>query len=139
MTTDDLDLVLDYIYVRVPALQSEDSIRKEVFGNNKNKPVSEMLVHLQQNKLVYKQQLFTEDDTANHIREQYSLTVAGIRFYQHAVVAGRPFFSKEKEQQRLQELKLASEQMPLKDVPKNYSLLDKIAGLFNIRRMRQAI
>jgi len=138
MTNDELDLVLDYLYVRVPALQSEDLIRKEVFGNNNNRNVlvSEILTRLLESKYVYRQQFPHEDETAFHQRTQYSLTIPGIRFYQRATIAKRPFHSKEQEQMRQHGNK--GRQQPLEGGAKRSSWLDRILGIFSGSKMSKA-
>lgn len=136
MTNDELDLVLDYLYVRVPALQSEDLIRKEVFSNNRNVPVLEILARLLESKYVYRQQFPHEDETASHLRAQYSLTVPGIRFFQRATFAKRPFHSKDQEQKRHHGNK--ERRQSLEGEGKRSSWLDRIFGIFSGSKMSKA-
>lgn len=137
MTTDDLDQVLNFLYEKVPVLQSRESIARFVSASNKSELVLELLNYLEAKKYIY-QQLPPDEQDATLSPAQYSLTVRGIQFYQTAAVGGRPFYSRELVKQDQQKTKTAVDQLQSKSNQKSHSLLEQLVYFFSGKRMHHA-
>ncbi len=97
-----LDLVLIYLYDRIPHGIPKSSILKEVFDGDDTTPIEAILLHLETEGHIYQtlsligQQFFVSPDC-------YSVTICGMEFTRNSSIPNRPYRCKEN--CRLQDLR----------------------------------
>ena len=97
-TSDNLDSVLSYFFDKAPQRLSISEISKSVFNNDTTIPVSEVIVHLVEEKY-----LFPElTDYAMNIQDvKYGISIKGILFFENSKIERRPYYALENEKKQL--------------------------------------
>lgn len=87
-TSDNLDSVLAYFFDKAPKKFSISEISKNIFNNDPNIPVSEIIVHLVEEKYLFPE---LTDYTMNIHDVKYGISIKGILFFERAKTGRRPY------------------------------------------------
>jgi hypothetical protein len=85
-----LDLVLTYLYDRIPNGISKTRILQDVFNDDVSVPIDAILLHLEDQGHIY----LTFSLTSKHFfesKEYYSVTIRGMEFIRKSSIANRPY------------------------------------------------
>ena len=95
MIIDELDILLGYLFDRVPNLICEYEIITSVFNSDSKVPAKAIILHLLENHHIY-QETDIETNTPSNTITKYGITIVGINFYAGSNIKNKPYYSKYK-------------------------------------------